>query len=445
MQQTKANAKPTVIQPNVIRRPQKFDQVEYEELVRYHKKANIPAGMVQLVDLYSRQKKLTASMTSMALKALHNIDGVENMEQVLNFWIASSSSPRDEVVGNATIGLSMIYLFCKTKNVHLAETVSSYLGVSKGHIVEDILASSDLQSLINSLALGHSMAHQFTEALQYLSLLSSLKLQVDHENSKKILKIFLRESNTESVLRCLRFLVDTEGLQDNDSLQLITNSFLRDLTFIKGAVSMSTLPETTLPEVMFIGRSNVGKSSLINMITNRKNLAFTSKTAGKTTEFNYFEATGYIGPTKEKRSFHLVDVPGVGYAEAAKHVKSVWTTFQETYVKERTNLRCIFHLLDSRHGLMDADRECLSLLEKLPSSVDYVIVLTKTDKLKTASLSSKPLVKQEILDRIEVEVTKRTDRRIPLVFSSSESRMGGAELLTIVLEHVYSVNIFPSS
>ena len=99
------------------------------------------------------------------------------------------------------------------------------------------------------------------------------------------------------------------GLDDNESVQLLTSAYMRQIDFIKGAVSMKTLPQDhDYPEVAFIGRSNVGKSSLINMISNRKGLAFTSKTPGKTSEFNYFASQGVVGVNKEKVNFYLVGI-----------------------------------------------------------------------------------------------------------------------------------------
>jgi GTP-binding protein len=155
----------------------------------------------------------------------------------------------------------------------------------------------------------------------------------------------------------------------------------------------------------FIGRSNVGKSSLINMISNRKGIAFVSKTPGKTSEFNYFDAKGRVGMKNEKHRFYLVDLPGVGYAEVRKELRASWLVLLRDYVVNRETLRIVFHLIDSRHGILDTDEDCLSLLEVLPEHVQYVIVLTKVDKHNTG-------VRRDVLERIANVVKQRTDRQV---------------------------------
>jgi GTP-binding protein len=113
---------------------------------------------------------------------------------------------------------------------------------------------------------------------------------------------------------------------------------------------------------------------IINMIVNRKGLAFTSKTPGKTAEFNYFHAQGIISHYKLKHNFYLVDLPGVGYAQASRDLRTSWTDLLKNYVMNRNTLKVLFHLVDSRHGLLEADEECLSLLETLPNSITYIII-----------------------------------------------------------------------
>jgi GTP-binding protein len=165
------------------------------------------------------------------------------------------------------------------------------------------------------------------------------------------------------------------------------------------------------------------------MISNRKGLAFTSKTPGKTSEFNYFDALGKTAGTKENHRFYLVDLPGVGYAEVRKELRQSWLDLLNAYVTKRSTLRVLFHLVDSRHGLLDADEECLSLLPTLPEHVQYVIILTKVDKRGGG-------VRRDILDRLTREISKRTGRHVPIVYTSSETREGGAEVWSILLDAV---------
>ena len=139
--------------------------------------------------------------------------------------------------------------------------------------------------------------------------------------------------------------------------------------FIKGVVAMAGLPPADRLEVCFAGRSNVGKSSLINGLTGRKALARTSNTPGRTQEINFFA----LGETR-----YLVDVPGYGYAEAPKTVVETWQRLLKNYLTGRPNLRRVFLLIDGRHGAKALDEEIMSLLDR--SAVNFQAVLTKVDK-----------------------------------------------------------------
>ncbi|KAJ1430208.1 hypothetical protein B484DRAFT_396034 [Ochromonadaceae sp. CCMP2298] len=136
--------------------------------------------------------------------------------------------------------------------------------------------------LLPELILGFIGVGAQFKSLTALHMLHKRGLGIDADTARRILKQFLAQSKPETIHRAIFALLAVRGLDDNDSIQLITNSYLRSVDFVKGAVSLATLPEPDVPEVAFIGRSNVGKSSLINMITNRKGLAFTSKSPGRT-------------------------------------------------------------------------------------------------------------------------------------------------------------------
>jgi len=141
-------------------------------------------------------------------------------------------------------------------------------------------------------------------------------------------------------------------------------------TFVKGVVQWEQLPTDGRPEIAIVGRSNVGKSSLLNALLGRKNLAYTSKSPGKTQQFNYFRVDD---------RFYLVDLPGYGYAKAPKSARKEWAQLQERYLAERQPLRGVVQLIDSRHPPMDSD---ISLIERLRDvGVPHLIVLTKADKL----------------------------------------------------------------
>ena len=148
-------------------------------------------------------------------------------------------------------------------------------------------------------------------------------------------------------------------------------------TFLKGVVDTSGLPQPDRLEVCFSGRSNVGKSSLINAVTDRKNLARTSNTPGRTQEINYFSIENKI---------YLVDLPGYGFAEAPLTVVKQWQDLLKSYLSGRQTLRRVFVLVDSRRGIKAVDQEILKLLDN--AAVNFQIVLTKVDKIKDAEFDS---------------------------------------------------------
>lgn len=147
--------------------------------------------------------------------------------------------------------------------------------------------------------------------------------------------------------------------------------------FMLGVVSMQTLPDPDLPEVAFAGRSNVGKSSLLNALTGRKTLARTSNTPGRTRELNFFDLAARL---------RLVDLPGYGYARASKTQVAAWQGLINDYLRGRANLRRVCMLIDSRHGLKPVDLEIMSLLDV--AAVPYQIIFTKSDKVKPTELST---------------------------------------------------------
>ena len=195
--------------------------------------------------------------------------------------------------------------------------------------------------------------------------------------------------------------------------------FAREWEFIRGVPSMKFLPPEGPVEISFAGRSNVGKSSLINALVNQKGLARTSNTPGRTQELNYFIPAN----SGDIPDIAIVDMPGYGYAKAPKSQVEAWTKLVFSYLRGRTTLRRVFVLIDARHGIKPNDVEVLDLLDK--AAVSYQIVLTKADK-----------VKQTALEKLESATTALISRRAAahpqLIVTSSEKGEGIAELRAVI-------------
>ena len=194
------------------------------------------------------------------------------------------------------------------------------------------------------------------------------------------------------------------------------------IEFLKSAPSLKFLPDPDYPEIAFAGRSNVGKSSLLNALTNRKSLARTSNTPGRTQELNFFD----VGQPVQIR---LVDMPGYGFAEAPKDLVKRWRFLVNDYLRGRSVLKRALVLIDSRHGLKDVDREVMEMLDA--AAVSYHLVLTKADKVKPTELA-------KTLAAIRDEGSKRPAAHPAIFTTSSETGSGIGELRTAILEAAIS-------
>lgn len=187
--------------------------------------------------------------------------------------------------------------------------------------------------------------------------------------------------------------------------------------FLLSAPQLKFLPEPTVPEIAFSGRSNVGKSSLLNALVGRKAIARASVTPGRTQELNFFE----VG---EPTQFRLVDMPGYGFAKAPPKVVDRWKALVRTYLKGRQVLNRTLVLVDSRHGLKDVDREMMRMLDE--TAVGYRIVLTKADKVKASALD-------EVAAKVADEARKHPAAFPVLHLTSAEKGMGIPELRAAIL------------
>ena len=200
--------------------------------------------------------------------------------------------------------------------------------------------------------------------------------------------------------------------------------FGRPWIFIRGVPAMKFLPPEGPPEIAFAGRSNVGKSSLINALVGHKGLARTSNTPGRTQELNYFVPDGFSGTEDDLPPMALVDMPGYGYAEAPKEQVDAWTKLVFDYLRGRSTLKRVYVLIDSRHGVKKNDDEVFSLLDK--AAVSYQIVLTKTDKIKEAGV---PRLISETLQKI----SKHPAAYPEVLATSSEKGRGLEELRSAII------------
>ena len=200
------------------------------------------------------------------------------------------------------------------------------------------------------------------------------------------------------------------------------NLFDAPWRFVAGAPTMSALPPEGPIEVAFAGRSNVGKSSLINALTRQKGLARTSNTPGRTQHLNFFVPDL---PDQSVPELAIVDMPGYGYARAPKAQVEAWTRLIKAYLRGRARLRRVFVLVDARHGIKANDKEMLGLLDQ--TAVSYQIVLTKMDKVKGAA-------RDQLMSETAAAIAKRPAAHPEILATSSEKGLGLEELRAIVSE-----------
>lgn len=204
------------------------------------------------------------------------------------------------------------------------------------------------------------------------------------------------------------FVIDEETLAEAQRI------FRQECRFVAGADKLERIPPSNVPEVAFAGRSNVGKSSLINALTGRKNLARSSNTPGRTQQINFFDLGGLL---------QLADLPGYGYAKVTRAKAHAWNTMVSQYLRGRSNLTRLCVLVDGRHGLLAADFKALDIIDS--AGVAYIAILTKMDKLKKSEHENR-------IAEVEAEMKKRKGAFPKVYATSSEKGDGIAELRAIL-------------
>ncbi len=192
----------------------------------------------------------------------------------------------------------------------------------------------------------------------------------------------------------------------DEQLRQATALFKKPISFVLGVAKLEQLPATEMPEVALAGRSNVGKSSIINALSGQKNLAKTSNTPGRTQQLNFFNLDNKI---------HIVDLPGYGFAQAPEAQVKQWQQVIFAYLKGRVNLKRVFLLIDSRHGIKKVDEEIMEMLDK--AAVTYQIVLTKQDKVGKGNL-------EKVLHETQEKIKKHPAAYVRVLITSSEKNYG---------------------
>lgn len=202
----------------------------------------------------------------------------------------------------------------------------------------------------------------------------------------------------------------------DDDIEEGRKLFAQTCDFVAGADKAAALPPMTLPEIAFAGRSNVGKSSLVNALTGRKTLARTSRTPGRTQQLNFFNLGHRV---------QLVDMPGYGYAAVGKDKVTEWTTLAQDFLRGRASLLRVFLLIDSRHGPKPVDHGTMDVFDR--SALSYAVVLTKIDAIKPAQLA-------EVRDRTTAELRKHSAAFPDVITTSSETGLGIGDMRAAIVQ-----------
>lgn len=268
-------------------------ETDFREKINSYRKSNSAKKLLQEVKHLAVSGDVNQNMTLLSFRTLQRMNRSDLCIDMIPIWLQITENI-SSVDLDIDCAMSMIRSMCRMGKLDLAEAISTRFGVIVDSRIsienfgaQDRVVVDASKRALPELALGYTMIGKYERALYLLELLNLSSITIDLETSKQILKFVLKESSLYNARKFLNALVQIDGLQDIESIQLLTNTYMRSIEFVKGCVSMDGLPphRPDCTEAAFIGRSNVGKSSLINMICNRKGLAYTSKTPGRCVYF----------------------------------------------------------------------------------------------------------------------------------------------------------------
>lgn len=328
---------------------------------------------------------------------------------------------RDLSNSDPTLLLSM----WKATDIHKHESVIEEIRTTLEEWVESILTKkwtscetrfSLAVQVCVELSHYYVQLRNITQSLSYVGRLENLKEWVNVATVNKLLAAYSKAKSLEGVYATIEMKKRCNVDSDLDTNTLLAGAFVKEIHFVTGAVSMDTLPKP-LPEVAFVGKSNVGKSSLLNLLVNNYSVAYTSKTPGKTQQLNYF----IVNRSQQDKKFFLVDLPGYGYARVSKEMRDNWVDLIRDYLEQRKCLQVLFHLIDGSQGLCQEDRYFIEFLLTTHILDRYYLVLTKMDKCT----KPKDIVVQSIKSEL---LTLGVPFEVQVIATSVKQRWGSEDL-----------------
>ncbi|KAL3933797.1 MAG: hypothetical protein SGPRY_000124 [Prymnesium sp.] len=389
--------------------------------LREELKANGPKDASQLVELARHYRKLNQPRQLVKLYESSHSSGIEASESVVHVTRSLLRLSRTDLAlqllrthlhshGLSTPSTAICRIFlalCRERNLEeaklLLRSVEDLGACSRGPLPS---SGEDPKGEPLEVTLHSTMLPAFSIALlaegNSAEATAAMARVSRPTRNLGLIREFGKLNCLRGVYVCLDVMRAAELKPDADNLQVLVNALVKSCRFVTGGVSMNTLPAASLPEVAFIGRSNVGKSSLVNMVLGRNAIAYTSKTPGKTQQYNYFLVNG----GREDGEFHLVDMPGLGFAKAPfphpvpSAVRKQWSSFLKNYMRSRTQLRLFIHLIDGEVGPKAVDLQIMEMVAEVSQEErdwEYAVILTKVDKAgEQASLRAAAAVKEAV-------------------------------------------------